>query len=39
MEAILIGAAGFGSFATAFVLQRAILQAWLRAMGLRGGHS
>jgi hypothetical protein len=32
MQAIVVGATLAGSMATAFVLQRALLEAWLRAM-------
>jgi hypothetical protein len=32
MEAILIGTAVVGSFAGAFVVQKAVLEAWLRAI-------
>jgi len=32
MQALVVGATLAGSIATAFVLQRALLEAWLRAM-------
>ena len=32
MQALMVGATLAGSMATAFVLQRALLEAWLRAM-------
>lgn len=32
MQAFVVGATLAGSMATAFVLQRALLEAWLRAM-------
>jgi len=32
MEVIMVGATLAGGMATAFVLQRALLEAWLRAM-------
>jgi hypothetical protein len=32
MQAIVVGATLVGSMATAFVLQRALLEAWLKAM-------
>jgi len=37
MEAIVIGATLVGSFTTALVLQKALLEAWLRAMDRRHG--
>jgi hypothetical protein len=32
MQAFVVGAAVAGSMATAFVVQRVVLEAWLRAM-------
>jgi hypothetical protein len=32
MQTLMVGATLAGSMATAFVLQRALLEAWLRAM-------
>ena len=32
MQALVVGATLAGSMATAFVVQRALLEAWLRAM-------
>ena len=32
MQALMVGATLAGSMATAFLLQRALLEAWLRAM-------
>jgi hypothetical protein len=32
MQAIVVGATLAGSLATAFLMQRALLEAWLRAM-------
>ena len=36
MQAFVVGATLAGSMATAFVLQRALLEAWLRAMQHQG---
>jgi hypothetical protein len=39
MQAFVVGAALAGSMATAFVVQRAILEAWLRAMQHQGASA
>jgi hypothetical protein len=37
MEALVVGAVAAGSFGTALLFQRALLEIWFMAIGYRGG--